>query len=358
MILLFTFLFLALAISFLCSIMESVLFSVTPSYVAALEKKSPKLGSDLRKLKQDIDKPLAAILSLNTLANTMGAAGVGAQALIVFGKPFVAVVSAILTLLILIFSEIIPKTLGALYWRQLTAFTVSLLKFLIFLLFPLVILTQKITQVLSKERKIEFFNREEIRAIADVGYKEGLILKKESIILKNLMRFGSLMAKDIMTPRPVMFSLSADLTLEDVLQKYPQFRFSRIPIYYKTPEDISHFVLMNDVFVSISKNERDKKLGDLQREILIVPETVSLFKLFDQLLDRREYIALVVDEYGGIAGIATLEDIIETLIGIEITDETDVTEDMQKLARNQWIKRAKKLGLISDADELEEWLKK
>lgn len=358
MILLFTFLFLALGISFLCSIMESVLLSVTPGYTAALEKRNPQRGSELRKLKQDIDKPLAAILSLNTLANIMGAAGVGAQALIVFGQPFVAIVSAILTLLILIFSEIIPKTLGALYWRQLTAFTVSLLKVLIFLLFPLVILTQKITQVLSKERKIESFDRDEIKAIADVGYQEGLMLKKESIILNNLMRFGSLMAKDIMTPRTVVFSLSADLTLEDFQKKYLQFRFSRIPIYYKSPEDISHYVLMNDVLLSISKNERDKKLGDLQRDLLIVPETVTLFKLFDQLLDRREYIALAVDEYGGLAGIVTLEDIIETLIGIEIMDETDVAVDMQKLARDQWIRRAKKLGFISDDNELEKFFKK
>lgn len=358
MILLLTFLFLALSISFLCSIMESVLLSVTPSYVAAYEKKSPEKGSELFKLKKDIDRPLAAILSLNTVANTMGAAGVGAQALVVFGQPFVALVSAILTLLILVFSEIIPKTLGALYWRQLTPPAVRLVRFLIFLLFPLVLLTQIITQTLSKKRRIESFDREEIRAIADVGYKEGLILKKESIILKNLMRFGSLMAKDIMTPRPVMFSLSAEMTLEEALKKYSQYRFSRIPIYYKSPEDINHYVLSNDVFVSISKNERDKKLGDLQRELLIIPETASLFKLFDQLLDRREYIALVVDEYGGIAGIVTLEDIIETLMGIEIMDETDVTDDMQKLARNQWMKRAKKLGLISDADELEEWLKK
>ncbi len=338
--------------------MESVLLSVTPSYVASLEKKSPLLGSELSKLKKNIDRPLAAILSLNTVANTMGATGVGAQALVVFGEASVAVVSAMLTLMILIGSEIIPKTLGALYWRQLAVSTTRILKILVFLFYPLIIVTQKITQILSKKKKIMSISREEIKAIADVGYKEGLILKKESIILKNLMRFGKLMAKDIMTPRPVMFALSADLTLEDVLKKDPQFKFSRIPIYYKNQENISHYVLKNDIFLSISRNETDKKLGDLQRELLIVPETASLFKLFDQLLDRREYIALVVDEYGGIAGIVSLEDILETLIGIEIMDETDVAYDMQKLAREQWIKRAKKLGLISDADELEEWLQK
>ena len=351
MILLVFFLFLALGVSFLCSILEAVLLSVTPSFVAAFEKRHPKLGSDLSKLKKDIDRPLAAILSLNTIAHTIGAAGVGAQAMVVFGKPYVAVISVVLTLLILIVSEIIPKTLGALYWRKLTPFTIRILKILIFLSYPLVILSQKLTKFISKKRKRIPVPREEIKSIMDLGYKDGTLLKQESIVLNNLMRFGTLKTKDIMTPRPVIFSLSADLTMKDVFEKYSQLTFSRIPIYYEINENINHYVLKNDILLSISKNEIDKKLGDLRRKIRIVPEIVSVFKLFDQLLDCKEHIALAVDEYGGVAGIVTLEDIVETLIGIEIMDESDTIKNLKTFARNQWIKRAKSLGLISDSNE-------
>jgi CBS domain containing-hemolysin-like protein len=358
MILLVSFLFLALGVSFLCSILESVLLSLTPSFVAAFEKRYPKLGSDLSIFKKDIDRPLVAILSLNTVSHTVGAAGVGAQAMVVFGELYVAVISVILTLLILIVSEIIPKTLGALYWRELTPYTIRIMKVLIFLLYPLVIVSQKIMTILTKRRKVISITREEISSIADVGYKEGSLLKQESIILNNLMHFGILKVQDIMTPRPFIFSLSADLTIKDVFENYPQLRFSRIPIYYESHENISYYVLKNDILLSFSNNEADIKLDDLKRKLLIVPEIVSIYKAFDQILESRASIALAVDEYGGVAGIVTLEDIVETLIGIEIIDESDIAKDMQKLARNQWIKRAKRLGIISDSDELEEWLKK
>ncbi len=290
-------------------------------------------------------------------AHTVGAAGVGVQAFVVFGKAYVAIVSVVLTLLILVLSEIIPKTLGALYWRQLAAPSIRMLKILIFLFHPFVVLSRKITQILSKEEKITPISREEIKAIVEVGYKDGTISKKEAVILNNLMRFGTLMAKDVMTPRPVMFCLSAELTLNDVSKTYHQFRFSRIPIYYGNPDNINHYILKNDILLSIARNEMDRRIGDFKRELLVVPETVSLFRLFDQLLDRREYFALVVDEHGGIAGIVSLEDVVETLLGIEIIDETDIAEDMQKFARNQWIQRAKRLGLISDSDEIEAWFK-
>jgi len=358
MTLLLFYLFLALGVSFFCSILESVLLSVTPSYVATLENEEPALGSELSKFKKDIDRPLAAILSLNTVAHTIGAAGVGAQALKVFGEPYLVAVSVILTLLILVLSEIIPKTLGALYWRSLTPSTIRILKAMIFLLYPLIVLSQKITRVLSRDVEMVSISREEIKSIADIGYKEGSILEKESTLLKNLMHFGSLTAKNIMTPRPVMFTLHAELPLEEVLEKDPQLRFSRIPIYQKNYEDINSYVLKNDVLMSIAKKETGKKLDNFKREIHIVPETVSLFKLFDELLNQRESIALAVDEHGGVAGIVTLEDVVETLLGVEIVDETDDTIDMQIYARNQWIKRAIKRGLISEPEDLNRWLNK
>ncbi len=358
MILLFVFLFLALGVSFFCSILESVLLSVTPSYAAALEEKSPRLGAELKKLKKDIDRPLAAILSLNTVAHTIGAAGVGAQAMRIFGEAYVAVISAVLTLLILIVSEIIPKTLGAIYWRKLVSPSIHTIKVLIFLLYPFVILSRKITLIISKDRKNISVSRDEIRTIVNMGFQEGSLLKKESTIINNLMRFGKLMAKDIMTPHSVMLSLSADMRLEDVIKQNPVLRFSRIPIYRDNFEHIDRYVLKDDILLGISKTKKNKKLDDISRELLVVPEMVTLYKLFDQLINRRETISLIVDEHGGVAGIVTIEDIVETLIGIEIMDETDITEDMQKFARMQWIKRAKRLGLISEEDEIEEWFNK
>ncbi len=346
--LLLFFLFMALGVSFLCSVIESVLLSVTPSYVGAVKNKQPVLGSRLTALKKDIDRPLAAILTLNTVAHTVGAAGVGAQAMIVFGDAYVSVISAILTLLILVLSEIIPKTLGAIHWRRLVVPTVYILRILIVLLYPFVMLSRKITNLLSGEKKVLSVSRDEIKAILDIGYEEGSILHKESVILKNLLRFGKLMARDIMTPRPVMFTLPVEALVSEVLRSNHDLRFSRIPVYHETHENINQYVLKSDILLSASRNKEDKKIGDFARDILVVPETAILYNLFEQLLDHREHLALVVDEYGGVAGLVTLEDIVETLIGIEIVDETDLTTDMQKMARNQWEKRARKLGILPD----------
>ncbi len=348
MYLLLFYLCLALGISFLCSVMESVLLSVTPSFAAAYEEKSPRMGGRLRRLKTDIDRPLAAILSLNTIAHTVGAAGVGAQAMVVFGSGYVAITSGILTFLILVFSEIIPKTLGAIYWRQLIPPTVMMARFFIFLLYPLVAMSQLITRELSPEQKINAISREEISALADMGFEEGLFVKKESLILKNLMRFGSLQAKDVMTPRPVMFVLPEDMKVGEVFDHYKDIRVSRIPLQRKEKPIVRYYILKNDLLLALARDEADKPLLELGREILVVPEMVRLFRLFEQLLDRREHIALVVEEYGAAAGLVTLEDILETLIGFEIIDETDKITNMRKWARKRWYQRARSLGLITE----------
>ena len=354
MYLLIFYLLLALGISFLCSIMESVLLSVTPSFAAAYEDRSPRMGGRLRKLKTDIDQPLAAILSLNTIAHTVGAAGVGAQAMVVFGSGYVGVTSAVLTFLILILSEIIPKTIGAIYWRQLIPPTVMMARFLIFVLYPLVAMSQLITRGLSPEEKVNAISREEISVLADMGFAEGLFVKKESLILKNLMRFGSIQAKDVMTPRPVMFVLPADMKVGEVFNQHPDIRVSRIPLQSRENQVIRYYVLKNDLLLALARDQNEKLLPEFGREILVVPEMVNLFRLFEKLLDRREHIALVVDEYGGAAGLVTLEDILETLIGSEILDETDKIANMRKWARNQWYQRARSLGLISEADDAAE----
>jgi len=339
MFLLIFYLFLALGFSFFCSIMEAVILSVTPSFVEALEQKSHHTGAKLRRLKSNIDRPLAAILSLNTIAHTVGAVGVGAQSLVVFGNAYVAVTSAVLTFLILIFSEIIPKTLGAFYWRRLVVAVVRILPVLIWSLYPLVLLSEKIAGWLSAGKRSAVVNREELQAMTDLARKKGLFSEQESRILKNLLLVGELKVKDFMTPRPVIFSLQANMTVEEVMKDYPEIRFSRIPIYDKSPEDIHLFVLKSDIMLEASRGRLNTRLRYLGRDIRIVPEVIALIILFEQFLDQHENIAMVVNEYGGIEGIVTMEDIVETLLGIEIVDETDDTVDMQAMARRQWKKR-------------------
>jgi CBS domain containing-hemolysin-like protein len=349
MVLLIVYLFTALFFSFLCSVLEAMLLSVTPSYAVALEQKGSKVGGRLGRLKQDIDRPLAAILSLNTIAHTVGAAGVGAQATKLFGDASVGVVSGILTLLILVFSEIIPKTLGALYWRQVAPLGTHILQWLMWGLYPLVILSQKITQMLARGRNASVVSRDEFHALADMGVKEGVFLEIESHILQNLMRFGSLSAKDIMTPRSVVFSLSEDTTVAELLDR--QSPFSRIPLHPTDGESIQQYVLNSDILLAAARGQTKEKLIRFARSILVVPETLSLPRLFDCLLEQKQLIAAAVDEYGRTSGIVTMEDLLETIVGVEVVDETDETTDMQHFARQLWEKRAKALGLVPEPRE-------
>jgi CBS domain containing-hemolysin-like protein len=340
------YLFVALAVSFFCSILEAVILSVTPSFVEALEQKSPVIGARLRYLKLHIDRPLAGILSLNTIAHTVGAAGVGAQSLVVFGSTYVAVSSAVLTFLILIFSEIIPKTVGALYWKRLTPMAVRVLPVLIWSVYPLVILSQKIAHWLSRGKRGPLVSREELQAMTDLARRLGLFSRQESRILKNLLLVGKLKVRDVMTPRPVLFLLPSDMTVGEVVDCYPKIRFSRIPIHDGDPENIHSFVLTNDVILEASQGRPHTPLSGLARDIKVVPETMPLILIFEEFLSEGEYVAIVVDEYGGIEGIVTMEDVMETLLGVEVVDESDLEADMQALARRQWTKRARALGII------------
>ena len=355
---------LAIGVSFLCSMMEAVLLSVTPSYVAALERKGSAVGERIHEFKENVDRPLAAILSLNTIAHTVGAAGVGAQAAIVFGEAYTGIVAAILTLLILVLSEIIPKTLGAVYWRTLTPSVVRMLTATIIAMWPLVKLSQGITRLLSQDEDEAAFSREEFTAMAELGEEEGVFEEKESRILRNLFRFNSLRVKDVMTPRTVIFDLPENTTIGEVMEEHDEFRFSRIPVYNDDPDDITGYVLKDEMLLRAAQEEFDVTLEEMARNILVVHETLPLPDLLERLLDRLEHIALVVDEYGGVAGVVTLEDVVETLLGLEIVDEADSVEDMQALARKQWFKRARELGMVSEealetpttneADELDE----
>jgi CBS domain containing-hemolysin-like protein len=344
---------LALGFSFLCSILEATLLSVTPSYVAALEQEGHLIAERLSEYKEDIDRPLAAILSLNTIAHTVGATGAGAQAAKAIpggeGEVAVAITSGVLTLLILVVSEIIPKTLGAVYWRQLAPVMTPVLTVIIWTMWPLVKLSQGITYLLARGKKDEAsVSREEFTAMAELGKKEGVFEEEESRILKNLFRFSSLRVKDIMTPRTVIKALPEGQTVAEVVDNHDEFQFSRIPVYTEDRDDITGYILKDEILLKAAQEEDALALHDLKREIQGMPETLPLPEAFEQLVDSYEHIALVVDEYGGTAGIVTMEDIVETLLGMEIVDEADSAEDMQKLAREQWMKRASRLGLIPE----------
>lgn len=344
--LLIFYLVLAIGVSFLCSILEAALLSISPSFVAVSEKKNPATGKLLKDLKKDIDRPLSAILTLNTIAHTVGAAGVGAQAQVVFGNAYVSITSIILTLAILIFSEIIPKTLGATYWKALAGFTARTTKLLIYITYPLVLLSQWITKLLSSGESHPTVSREEFSAMAELGFEEGIFEEGESNIFKNLIRFRSLRVKDIMTPRIVVVKFQEDQTIEEILEHKEELRVSRMPVFGENEEDITGYVLKNDLYYNLSKNNGDKLLKNIKREVLILPENISLKTLFERLLEKQEHIAVVVDEYGGFSGVVTMEDVVETLLGMEIVDEIDAIEDMQKLARQKWRERAKRLGIV------------
>ncbi len=349
---LITYVVLALLFSFLCSVAEAVLLSITPSYIEEQKEKNPKRASLLKRLKQDnVDRSLAAILTLNTIAHTVGAIGAGAKATVVFGSAWFGVFSAAMTLLILFLSEIVPKTIGAIYWPKLVGFTAFFVQTLIVTLYPVVWISENLTKFISRGKQLHIFSRDEFIAMAKVGEQSGQIDDKEARIIKNLFRFGSLNVTDIMTPRTVIAALAEDKSVADALEYVARIPFSRIPIYQKEIDDITGFVLRDDVLLRDNQERGDEALRTLRREILIVPESAVLTDLLEIFLKERQHIAIVVDEYGGTTGLVTLEDLIETLMGLEIVDEMDTVVDMRVLARKKWKERAGALGIEINADE-------
>jgi CBS domain containing-hemolysin-like protein len=337
---------LALGFSFLCSIAEAALLSVTPSYVESMRTNRPQRAERLRRLKiENVDRSLAAILTLNTIAHTVGAILSGAKATIVFGSAWFGLFSAIMTLMILFLSEIIPKTLGAVYWKQLIAPTALFVEILIWSLYPIVWLSESLTQWVSRGQKAHIFSRDELISMARIGESSGTMPKSESRILKNLFKLSTLSAQDIMTPRTVIESLPEDSTIEEALLVATCKPFSRIPLYRDDKDQINGFVLRADMLIASNKGEGDAPLASIRRELMTVRDSIPLSELFDHFLQKRQHISIVLDEYGGTKGLVTLEDLVETLIGIEIIDETDSVVDMRILARKQWLERAKSMGL-------------
>ena len=351
--LLIVYILVALLFSFVCSIAEAVLLSITPSYIKHLQQEQPKRAALLKKLRLDnVDRSLAAILTLNTIAHTVGAIAAGAKATVVFGNTWIGLFSALMTLAILFFSEIIPKTIGAVYWEKLAPVTAVFVRWLTKVLYPLIWVSEGLTKLISKGKQQHIFSREEFLAMAGLGKKTGDIDEHESRIIDNLFRLGSLKAKDIMTPRRVVHYLQENDKINDVFDHVVNTKFSRIPVYSQDIDDITAFVLKDDVLMAQAQGQENWELKQLQREMICVLDEMTLPNLLETLLNQRQHIALVVDEYGDTRGLVTLEDLVETLLGMEIMDEVDEVRDMQKLAREQWLQRAQKRGLL--VDELED----
>ncbi|HKK61150.1 MAG TPA: hemolysin family protein [Bacteroidales bacterium] len=355
MALLIFYLLFALMISFLCSIMEAVLLTTPASFLLVRQEKGSKTAGRLIKLKNEIDKPLSAILSLNTVAHTLGAAGVGAQATIVFGETYFGLISAVLTLLILIFSEIIPKTIGARYWRNLAIFVGQAVQFTIVITYPLVVLSALFTKLFSSKENEVTTSREELSALAKIGEEEGVFGEKENKIIQNILKLKSLKVGQIMTPRVVVSAADENMPIDSFPKVATLLRFSRIPVYSENFDNITGYVFRQTVFEKLSNEDSKLTLRDLKREILIIYESRPIFAVWEELLERKEHIAAVVDEFGGLQGVVTMEDIIETLLGFEILDETDTVTDMQEFARERWQKRQEKykylIGFQEEKDE-------
>lgn len=340
---------LALVVSFLCSISEAVLLSIRRSYVQTLKTEKPKTAKMLSGLLENLDRPLAAILSLNTIAHTVGAAGAGSQAASVFGDSAIGIFSGILTLLILVLSEIIPKTLGATHWRWLAPGVGRALVLLIAMMRPFVWMSEKLTGLITDGKASIAFTREEFAAMVDIGAKQGQLEKRETSVFRSIMKLDRLQVKDIMTPRQVIFTLPESTTVAAFVKDHTQEPFSRIPVYRgDTVDDVTGFVIKSEVLAAYAMDQRDQTIGTVKRPLPVVLETLDLSALFETLIENRDHIALAADEYGSIEGLVTLEDVVETVLGMEIVDESDKVTDMQALARKRWRERAAKLGVDPD----------
>lgn len=347
MLLLVLFFVISILFSFLCSVLEAVLLSITPSFIQGLSKEKPQLAETLREYKKDIDKPLSAILTLNTIAHTAGAIGVGASVESAFGhnaevdfylfkigaEPLVA---GLMTLAILILSEIIPKTWGANNWKALTPFTVRTLRVLMFILSPLVWVSQLITKSLKNDKNRSVLSRADFAAMTQEGEKTGALDKSESAIINNLLKFEHLKVREIMTPKKVMLMAHEDTASMEFYKAHHPIQFSRIPIFKDDKDHITGVILKDELLQNLTEDKDDIPLKDLKRPVNFIPQDMELATLFLQLTEKRQHLNIVTDEFGAVLGIVTLEDIFETLLGKEIVDEFDRVVDMQELAKKQW----------------------
>ena len=353
MILLIMFVALSIGVSFICSVLEAVLLSITPSYLAQMRQQGHPAAARLQELKDDIDRPLASILTLNTIAHTVGAAASGAQATKVFGDAWLGAFSAFLTLAILLLSEIVPKTIGATYWRQMAPGAASILRWMVWALTPIVWASEQLTRRLSRGKEQPKL-RDEISAMALLAKENGELADDESTMLTNLLSLRDVSVTKLMTPRPVLFRVDADMTIEAFLDQHHDTPFSRPLVYTEQRDNIMGFVHRLELFSARQHGRGADKLGSLMRPIPVVHDSTHVPKAFDRLMAQRSQLALIVDEYGDVQGIITLEDIFEHLMGKEIVDEADKTMNMQTLAQERWADWKETHGVIESKDDDEE----
>ena len=350
MTLLFVYLAIAIGVSFLCSILEAVLLSVTPSYVERIRSERPRLGAKLIEVKDRLDESLSSILILNTFAHTMGAAGVGSQALQVFGKEWETLIAVLLTLAILYFSEIIPKTLGATLWRQLALPAAYLISWLVKIVYPLVWISTRLTRLFSQNRGNEV-TREEIIALASLGHRAGNLYPQENKYLLNLLSLREIETGSILTPRTVVHMLNESQTVSQALNEPNTRQFTRIPIYGTGIDDIKGKVIRADLFEAERNGHNEVPIREFAKPIFRVSEKLPVQQLLDLFIKQKAHLFLVEDEFGQTAGVVSLEDAIETLLGREIVDESDTVEDMQALARSMYRDRLRDEKVKQDQPE-------
>lgn len=356
--------------SFLCSILEAVLLSITPTFINLKKSEGESYANTLEILKKDVDKPLIAILTINTIAHTVGAILVGVQAKVAYAEIYgteiktvfgfkitedvmVGIVSTVMTILILVASEIIPKTIGATYWKQLANFTSKALKVMIFPLKYTGILwvLQLTTKLIGGKGHGSILSREGFLVMTEMAEKDGVFQKNESKVIRNLLGFKEIKVNDVMTPRTVLEIADESQTIQSFYNSHKKLRFSRIPVFKENPDEITGYFLKDSLLEALINGKGEESLATIRRSILMTNRDLSIPDLFDKLIKEREHIALVVDEYGSVSGLVSQEDVIETLLGLEIMDETDNVADLQALARKSWETRAKKMGIIHDKSE-------
>ena len=349
MTLLFIYLAIAIGVSFLCSILEAVLLSVTPSFVEQTQSERPNAGRMLNQVKTRLDASLSSILILNTFAHTMGAAGVGSQALQVFGQKWETLIAVLLTLAILYFSEIIPKTLGATFWRQLAVPSAYIISWLVKLVYPLVWISTRLTRLFSGNKEQEV-SREEIIALASLGLRDGTLASQENEYLENMLKLREIRTEAILTPRSVVHMLQQDMTVSEALDAVQKRPFSRMPIFDKSRDDVTGKVIRSDLYQAERDGQGSAPIKQFAKNITRVSEKLPVQHLLDMFIKKRAHLSLVEDEFGQTAGIVTLEDAIETLLGREILDESDTVEDMQELARGKYRQRLRETKQEDDAE--------
>ncbi|MBX3040696.1 MAG: HlyC/CorC family transporter [Bdellovibrionaceae bacterium] len=334
---------LVISISFICSMLEAVMLSISPAYVAVAVERKERSGLLLEHLIEKIERPISAILTMNTIVHTLGSAAIAYKVHDLYGDASVTFFSVILTILILIFAEIIPKSIGTAHWKALAPLAAYIVQGLVILLYPFVFLSERINKWLRPEVEVPDVTREEMIMTAEIGAEEGTLKTKESHIIKNLLMLDKIYVSDIMTPRSVFFALEAEMTAEDVVEKYKPLRFSRVPVYKGNLDNIVGMAHRYKILEAVSQDDLTKTVGDLCTPIPTIPERMTVSQALDFFIKEKEHLALAVDEYGVVTGLATLEDAVETLLGVEIVDEFDHIEDMRKYALEQWQLRKQRL---------------